>query len=133
MAGVAALGIPIVLLFLIAFIGGRFQTTKSVEHDLYLEALVYPIGAAFAGALGFGFGPLVRQTWQAAVLGTLGMFPMFALLSLAYEPRGPNPYRVDWLFAVLIAALIGGVAGVFIYKADVRAGSKRGRSKRVAG
>jgi hypothetical protein len=66
--GAAALGIPAVVLLLITILGGRYQIDKSgVEEDMLVKTLVYPVGGALAGALGFAFGSIVRATWQAAV------------------------------------------------------------------
>ena len=114
--GVCALGIPALLLVAISVFGGRYQISSGVEDDMWVLAALYPVGAAVAGAVGFAFGPWVRRAWQASLLGSTAMFPMFALISISSEPHGPRPYHVQWGLAAVLGVLVGGVAGLLIFR-----------------
>jgi drug/metabolite transporter (DMT)-like permease len=83
---------------------------------MWVLTVLYPLGAALAGAIGFAFAPLVRRAWKAGLLGFVALFPMFALISIAAEPYGPKPYHIQWGVAAIGAALVGGLAGLLIFK-----------------
>lgn len=105
------------LLAIIAFVGGRFQRYHGHnEWDMWLSAVFYPIGIALGGAIAAAVGPLVRRTWQGALLGVATVYPVFALLSMAVEPHGPHAYQIRWFFATICAVPLGGFTGVLIFR-----------------
>jgi uncharacterized integral membrane protein len=121
------MGIFILLLAAVAVIGGRFQTIRGVEYDMWLTAIIYPTGIAIAGAVIGLVAPWVSRAWHGGITGFIAATPIFTLFTMAADPRGPDAYSVHWGMALFLAAILGIPVGSALVGSQLvaRKGAKR--------
>jgi hypothetical protein len=107
---------PWLLLLLCLPFAGRFMSLRrGGEIDLLVMLVVYPLGPAIAGLFLGLVQPWLRQPWVAILAGIPAGIAWLALISLAFQPHGPNPYSVDWIPTSILGPLFGAVAGAFAH------------------
>ncbi len=107
-AAFAAPGAALLDLLRIA-VGPRSAVEGGTEHDLWVRPAATAAATVLAVLLAAAAGPWWRRRRVAAVLGALCTMPLAVAQSLAADPHGPAPYRVQW-GTVLLMALVGGGA-----------------------
>ena len=96
-------GLP---LYFFAFSGGRFQIDHGSVTDMWLLAVLYPVGLFLSGIVGALFSGWWSNRRMAALAAGISVLPLFGLISVAAEHSGPTaPYRVVWRLTIACSAL----------------------------
>lgn len=88
------------------------------DHGLSLGQLIrgYYVGGIVAGLVYGGLAPLARWRLGSALLGFLMLLPV-GLGATALMPEH-SLYDGGWIAAVIWAALMGGLGGLYIFELD---------------
>lgn len=101
-------------LYLSAISGGRFQSDHGSATDMWLLAILYPVGVFLSGIVAVLFGGWWSRRLTAGLATGVSALPFYVLISLAVGHSGPTaPYRLDWSLVLGCAGTLAVTVIVF--------------------
>ncbi len=124
---------PCALLAAGALLAGPYVTSRGVEVDLRLGALLSPLAAAAAGAVAGAGLPFARTAVRAGALGAVVGVVALLGLALMFEPHAPDRWRGRVIVGVGGGVLLGHLVGVGLYALEGAGRARRAARRRRAG